>query len=101
MGTMAFLSTNAFIGSMKLENYVNFYLPNDYTVYTNSGGSENSDEQEKIFVEAANKLAEDIRKIDGVERVMVNHSVDANIKFDEELFMPLKILPRIRTRFRI
>lgn len=24
MGTMAFLSTNAFIGSMKLENYVNF-----------------------------------------------------------------------------
>ena len=88
MGTMAFLSTNAFIGSMKLENYVNFYLPNDYTVYTNSGGSENSDEQEKIFVEAANKLAEDIRKIDGVERVMVNHSVDANIKFDEELFMP-------------
>lgn len=88
MGTMAFLSTNAFIGSMKLENYVNFYLPNDYTVYTNSGSSENSEEQEKSFVEAANKLAEDIKNIDGVEKVMVNRTVDANIKFDEELFMP-------------
>ena len=55
----------------------NILFPVSYThldvykrqVYTNSGGSENSDEQEKIFVEAANKLAEDIRKIDGVERV--------------------------------
>ncbi len=88
MGTMAFLSTNAFLGSMKLDNYVNAYLPNDYTIYTNSGSDENTEENEKIFIEAANKLAEDIEKIDGVTNVSVNRSIDADLTFDEEVFRP-------------
>ncbi|MDE6664596.1 MAG: ABC transporter permease [Ruminococcus sp.] len=88
MGTMAFLTTNAFIGSMKLDNYVNAYLPNDYTIYTNSGSDENTEENEKIFIEAGNKLAEDIEKIDGVTNVSVNRSIDADLTFDEEVFRP-------------
>lgn len=88
MGTMAFLTTNAFIGSMKLDNYVNAHLPNDYTIYTNSGSDENTEENEKIFIEAGNKLAEDIKKIDGVTNVSVNHSIDADLTFDEEVFRP-------------
>lgn len=86
MGTMAFLATNSFIGSLKLENYVDYYLPNDYTIYTNSGSEENTEENEKTFIEAANKLAEDISKIDGVTNVSVNRSVDAEIGFNEEFF---------------
>ncbi|MDO4944562.1 MAG: ABC transporter permease [Ruminococcus sp.] len=88
MGTMAFLSTNAFIGSMKLENYVDYYLPNDYTIYTNSGSDENSEEDEKIYIDAANKLAADIAEIDGVTSVSVSRSVDAELTFDEEVFKP-------------
>lgn len=88
MGTMAFLATNSFIGSMKLENYVDYYLPNDYTIYTNSGFDENTEENEKIYVEAANKLAEDISKIDGVTNVSVSRSADAEIEFNEEFFKP-------------
>lgn len=88
MGTMAFLATNAFIGSMKLENYVDYYLPDDYTIYTNSGSEENTDEDEKTFIEAAYKLAEDISEIDGVTNVSVSSSVDAEIEFDEDIFRP-------------
>lgn len=88
MGTMAFLSTNAFIGSMKLENYVDYYLPNDYTIYTNSGSDENSEEDEKIYIDAANKLAADIAEIDGITSVSVSRSVDAELTFDEEVFKP-------------
>lgn len=88
MGTMAFLATNAFLGSMKLENYVDYYLPDDYTIYTNSGSEENTDEDEKNFIEAAYRLAEDISEIDGVTNVSVSSSVDAEIEFDEDIFRP-------------
>ena len=88
MGTMAFLSTNAFLGSLKLENYVDYYLPNDYAIYTNSGNEENSEEEESEYVEYAEKLAEDISKINGITSVSVNRSADADIAFDEGVFRP-------------
>lgn len=88
MGTMAFLSTNAFLGSMKLENYVDYYLPNDYTIYTNCGGDNISEETEQNNIEAALKLADDLAKLDGVTSVNVNRSVDADIVFDAEVFRP-------------
>ncbi|MDE6103995.1 MAG: ABC transporter permease, partial [Oscillospiraceae bacterium] len=88
MGTMAFLSTNAFIGSMKLENYVDYYLPDDFTIYTNSGGNETSPEQKKTYIDSANKLAKAIANINGVTDVCVNREADANIKFDENVFRP-------------
>lgn len=77
MGTMAFLSVNTFIGSMKLENYVDFYLPNDYNIYTNS---------EDGTLEEAEKLAEQIKNIDGIKNVHLNLSADTIFEFDEEVF---------------
>lgn len=93
MGTMAFLSTNTFIGSMKLENYVDYYLPNDYTIYTNCDGDklsndELSEEKVQENVDAVLKMAEEIAAIDGVKNVSVNRSLDADIVFDQELFRP-------------
>lgn len=88
MGTMAFLSVDTFIGSMKLENYVDYYLPNDYTIYTNSGTGENEAEEEKRYVQAAEQLAEDIKKIDGITEVSVNRSADVVLQFDEKVFQP-------------
>lgn len=40
MGTMAFLSVNTFLGSLKLENYVDVYLPNDFTIYASMDSEE-------------------------------------------------------------
>lgn len=88
MGTMAFLSTNAFIGSMKLENYVDYYLPNDYTIYTNCSDDTLSEDEIQKNVDAALKMAEEIAAIDGIKNVSVNRSLDADITFDKELFRP-------------
>lgn len=88
MGTMAFLSVNTFIGSMKLENYVDYYLPNDYTIYINSGTEDNTQEEEDTCLQAANRLVEDISKIDGIMEVSVNRSANALLKFDADIFKP-------------
>lgn len=86
MGTMAFLSVDTFIGSMKLQNYVDYYLPNDYTIYT---GSEDGEEEEgDTYSQDAERLAKDISRIEGVTSVSVNHSADVLLQFDEKVFRP-------------
>ena len=80
MGTIAFLSVDTFIGSMKLENYINYYLPDDYTIHTIAGTGKRA--------KAAIRLAKQIEKIDGVTEVSINHDTDAILQFDEKLFQP-------------
>lgn len=87
MGTMAFLAVNTFLGSMKLENYVDYYLPNDYTIYTNSGTQDNTQEEDN-YLQAANRLVEDIFKIEGITEVRVNRLADVLLKFDADIFKP-------------
>lgn len=86
MGTMAFLSVNTFLGSMKAENYINFYYPNDYTIYTND--PENAMLNEKDILDGANLLAEQIKGIDGIKNVHLNLSADTVFEFDEKIFKP-------------
>lgn len=88
MGTMAFLSVDTFIGSMKLENYVDYYLPDDFTIYTDFGNDSNTEEEEKSDTQYANQLANDIGNIDGVTSVNVNRSADALLEFNETVFKP-------------
>lgn len=90
MGTMAFLSANTFLGSVKVENYVDMYLPNDYTIYTNSSqpGEQVDSDDEKTAFNAAKKLISDIEAIDGVNEVSYSRSVNGEITFDENIFRP-------------
>lgn len=88
MGTIAFLSVDTFIGSLKLENYVDFYLPNDYTIYTYCDAEENKEEEVEALIEDAHNLAKDIEEVKGVTNVSVNHTVDARLEFDETVFLP-------------
>lgn len=89
MGTMAFLSVDTFIGSLKLENYLNAYVPNDYTVYIGpSNGETETDEEKRNRNQAAEKMAQDIARIDGVTEVGVNRSADTILQFDAETFRP-------------
>lgn len=80
MGTIAFLSVDTFLGSMKLENYINFYLPDDYTIHTIT-------ETDKK-VNAAIRFAKDLEKTEGVTEVSINYTADAILQFDEKLFRP-------------
>lgn len=86
MGTIAFLSVDTFIGSMKVENYVDFYLPNDFTLYTDCIDEEGREDVENDLIDSAEVLAKEIGKIDGVTRAWINHTVDTQIKFDENVF---------------
>lgn len=80
MGTIAFLSVDTFLGSMKLENYVKYYYPDDYNIYTIAATGKKA--------KAAVRLAKKIEKIDGVSDVAVNYNIAAILKFDEKLFQP-------------
>lgn len=88
MGTMAFLAVDTFLGSMKLENYIEYYLPDDYTIYTNCENEENTEEERKAYCRDAEDLARDIAGISGVTSVSVNRSASVYLNFDPELFRP-------------
>lgn len=84
MGTMAFLSVNTFIGSMKFENYVDVYLPNDYSIYTynpDSGGNED-------YNSSMNSFADKMKKIDDLEYVEVCRQANVNLQLDKDLYKP-------------
>lgn len=86
MGTMAFLSVNTFLGSLKIDNYIEYYLPNDFTIYVNN--PEDAMLNEKDVMNDSSKLTRQIQGIDGIKNVHLNISADAVFEFDEELFMP-------------
>lgn len=88
MGTMAFLVVDTFLGSLKLENYIDYYLPDDYTIYTNCEDRENTEEERKAYCQEAEDLASDIAGIPGVTSVSVNRSARAYLSFDPELYRP-------------
>ena len=85
MGTMAFLSVDTFIGSMKVENYIERYLPYDFTIHTGLGDEEQT--QEEINVETE-QLAKEIEEIPGMTSVWLNQEVGAFPEFDEDVFRP-------------
>lgn len=86
MGTMAFLSVNTFLGSLKIDNYIEYYLPNDFTIYVNN--PEDAMLNEKDVMNDSSKLTRQIQGIDGIKNVHLNISADTVFEFDEELFMP-------------
>lgn len=86
MGTMAFLMANTFLGSMKLDHYVEYYLPNDFTLYTYS--EEEGEDEEREFERNVERLLADIRKLDGIRHMNANRSLDVELKLDEDVFAP-------------
>lgn len=88
MGTMSFLAVDAFLGSIRLENFVDFYLPNDYTVFTTG---------ETKGIEA---LAEEISHIQGVSSVDINYAANAVLNPEEEVLQPFleKAFPEKKER---
>jgi len=76
MGTMSFLAVDTFLGCMKLENYVDYYLPDDFTIYTTG-------EEKDICA-----MAEEISAIQSVTEVSLNHDTDVLLNPEEEAFLP-------------
>lgn len=76
MGTMSFLAVDTFLGCMKLENYVDYYLPDDFTIHTTG-------EEKDICA-----MAEEISAIQGVTEVSLNRYAYGLLNPEEEAFLP-------------
>lgn len=76
MGTMSFLAVDTFIGCIKLDHYVEYYLPDDFTIYTTG--------EEKYIC----AMAEEISAVQGVTEVSINRYADVLLNPEEEAFLP-------------
>ncbi len=88
MGTMAFLSVHTYMGSVKLENYVDSYLNYDYTIFTSTALENGRNGVDVDKAEDAEKLAEKLSKIEGVSSVYVNRKIEVELEFDRETYGP-------------
>lgn len=88
MGVIALLSTQTFLNSLDLKNYADYYLPNDFVIYTDCSSEEDFEVKDNEKTEASIKLADDIRKIKGITEVMTNTSADISLVYDKETFEP-------------
>ncbi len=88
MGTLALLVTQTFFGSLKIENYADYYVPDDYFIGTDVVSGEEIPTVDPSKVKAAEELAEKVKNVDGMEEVMLNRSADLKLLFDEDLFAP-------------
>ncbi len=86
MGTMAFLMANTFLGSMKLDHYADYYLPNDFTLFMYS--AEEGKDEERKHEGNVQRLLEEIGKLDGIKHFSANRLLDVELKLDEDVFAP-------------
>lgn len=91
LGTMAFLATNAFADSMKLENYVKYYLSDDYTIYVNSGSEADGTDAAQIRKNnrSAEEMLQKIQALDGITAVHTARFEDVTLSFDAALYQPI------------
>lgn len=88
MGTMAFLAVNTFLGSMKLENYIKYYLPNDFSIYMMSASEEEEEGESREYGRSAEQLASKFETIDGITEIGLNRTADLALEFDVDVYRP-------------
>lgn len=88
MGTMSLLSVNAFVGSLDVKNYIDYYLIDDYTIFLDSQDEDENKENEQVYKDSTEELFQQIQNIEGVTSSSANRSVDVELVFDEKVFMP-------------
>lgn len=86
MGTMAFLTVNTFIGCLKLDNYVDAYIPNDYALFLYN--PDKPEEGTEKFDKATARLVEQVQKLSGLEYVDVSRQIEVEPERNDELFRP-------------
>lgn len=85
MGMIAFLAVDTILGSIKLENYLETYVPNDYVIYT---GTDENNEQMKKQKRSLETMAGELQKIPGITSFRWNRTADIVLPFDEKLYKP-------------
>lgn len=93
MGTIAYLMVSTFLGCMKVDNYVEYYLPYDISIFTHLPQDAEEDEQDdqeerEEYEKATEKILRGIGSLEGIKYISANRSLDVNLKFDENVFKP-------------
>ncbi len=87
MGIITFLSVNTFVDSMKVENYIDKYVPNDFEIQNIDAAEGKMD----------NKIINDIKEIVGVKSVDTFKLSTLRLTMDDEIILPA--LKEVYTRF--
>lgn len=85
MGMIAFLAVDTILGSIKLENYLETYVPNDYVIYTGTDENNEQDQEQKQSLET---MAKELQKIPGITSFRWNRTAEIILPFDEKLYEP-------------
>jgi len=78
MGIIVFLSYNTFLGSLNVENYINRYVKNDFTLQNIQA------EDNKLDNESISK----IKTTEGVNTVSISKSSILELKMNDDILMP-------------
>lgn len=87
MGTIAFLSVNTFLGSLTLENYVNYYIPSDYEIFV-SDVSEYEESTRETIKKSIKELEKSIESMNGITTIITIKNTKVDLTFDQALFQP-------------
>lgn len=87
MGIITFLSVNTFVDSMKVENYIDKYVPNDFQLQN----------VEAVKGKMDNDIIDNIRGIVGVKSIDTFKLSTLRLTMDDEIILPA--LKEIYTRF--
>jgi len=88
MGVLVLFVIQTFFSCLKLENYADYSVPDDYTIFPIFYSDNDYEKTDPKKVRACEKLIEDIKNIDGIYEVMLGRYADVNLLFDKELYRP-------------
>lgn len=82
MGVITFLSVNTFLSSINVDNYIERYVKNDFTLQNIL--DENRDLQDNLDEDLVNS----VKSIEGVTRINLVKSSKLQIEMNEKVFLP-------------
>lgn len=78
MGIMTFLSVNTFLSSLRIENYVDNYLKNDFEIQNVAAKDDKLD----------NDILSKIKTMEGINKVGVSKASILELKMNEDILLP-------------
>lgn len=78
MGVITFLSVNTFLSSISVENYINKYVKNDFTIQNTDGVDDKIDDN----------FINEIKNIKGVENINISKGSNLQIDMNDDVILP-------------
>lgn len=87
IGIIALLATQSFLKSMDLNNYADYYYPDDFTLSIIVADNDDFQKTDEEKINESNKLLKSVEAIDGAD-VFSGITGDIDVEYDRDTFMP-------------